>query len=187
MIFFFFGVELYLNGGQGERCCFIYCLGLAGIEALDVAEIPGYWLILEHAVNKEIFLFFFFLIISPKIVFREEILFICDGCSLQRQTPGCCQQSLLSFSCGLCCAGRGGWKQVLRTGIFSTSRAVLCQHNPSHPSEILGDFVGSLAGVKAVLWRILHWTDFSAVIKWHSWLGAIFRGRGLFSSRKLNS
>lgn len=39
---FFCGVELYLNGGQGERCCFIYCLGLAGMEALDVAEIPEY-------------------------------------------------------------------------------------------------------------------------------------------------
>lgn len=46
--------------------------------------------------------------------------------------------------------GRAGWKQVLRTGIFSTSRAVLCQHN-SHPSEVLANFVGSLPGVKTVL------------------------------------
>lgn len=149
--FFFCGVELYLNGGQGERCCFIYCWGLAGMEALDVAEIPGYWFLLELAVSKGIFLIFFLLFLPEPFLGRRFYPCVTAApCKGKRccQTLGCCQQLLLSFSCGLCCAGRGGWEQVLGTGIFSGGRAVLCQHNDSHPSEILGDFVGILPGVK---------------------------------------
>ena len=68
MIFFFFVcVELHLNGGQGERCCFIYSLGSAGVQALNVAEISGYQFLSELAVNKGIFP----ICISPRTVLRE--------------------------------------------------------------------------------------------------------------------
>lgn len=40
---------------------------------------------------------------------------------------------------------------MLSTGVFSSSQSVLCQCNYSHRSEVLGDFIGSLPGVKAVL------------------------------------
>lgn len=79
---FFLCVALYLNGRQGERCCFICSLGLAGVQALDVAEMSGCQFLLKLAVSKGIFPF----CISPRTILREEFASMCDGCPMQRQT-----------------------------------------------------------------------------------------------------